>query len=221
MAAAAHCVLMEANSCDCTRDPSTDTATDGGHAHFLSDGGVMHADLPDDLQAALGTVVGDPSVETLAEWVAEVRDRLGGSLDVGDLCHADAETPHRGHVDGETYHFQCFYDAVALSGLVDERVEVRTESPDGAVVEATAEGVETLSVTPEDAVFSFGVADDPVAPTNDVVDVTDVYEAICPYVKAFPDGAAYREWADTVPAATVAAPLGGATELAAALVAED
>jgi hypothetical protein len=37
-------------------------------------------------------------------------------------------------------------------------------------------------------------------------------------VKAFPDGDAYEEWAETVPAATVAMALDGATEFAAVLV---
>jgi len=102
--------------------------------------------------------------------------------------------------------------------MVDEPVDIRTESPDGGVIEARAVGTSELTVEPEDAVFSFGIADDVEPPSGDGLTPADVYGAVCPYVKAFPDGDAYEEWAETVPAATVAMALDGATEFAAVLV---
>lgn len=219
MLVAADCSSMESDACDCTRDPRTDATTDDHRdGHVLTSGAVLHAELPADLQATLGSLVGEASVDTLAEWASAVRRNLGGSIAPADLCHAGEETGHRGRVDGETYHFQCFYDAVALSGFVDEPVDIRTESPAGDVVRATADGAQTLSVTPGDAVFSFGVAEDVTPNSAGEPSLGDVYEAVCPYVKAFPDAEAYEEWAATVPAATVATPLAGATELAQALV---
>jgi hypothetical protein len=155
----------------------------------------------------------------LDDWLAQVR-RLtgGGSITVEDLCHADDETGHRGEIDGETYHFRCFYDAVALSGLAETPVDIRTESPDGTVIEAHAIGTTDLTVTPEEAVFSFGVDEAVEAPADREPSVEDVYASVCPYVKAFPDRKAYERWEKTVPAATVAMPLAGATEIASRLV---
>ncbi|WP_226482083.1 organomercurial lyase [Natrinema amylolyticum] len=186
---------------------------------WISDSPVLEAPLPDDVRTALGRLLGEESVETLAEWIAEIRRRTGGgSIAVDDLCHAPGETAHWGEIDGERYHFRCFYDAVLLSALADRPVAIRTESPDGTVIEARAAGTTRLAVTPETAAFSFGV-DETVAPPDSEPSHADVYAAVCPYVRAFPDREAYERWADTVPAATVAMPLAGATELAAALVA--
>jgi hypothetical protein len=225
---------MPDESCDCCsgrenptvrdeRAPNSAGALDrdsaGSPDRILTDTPVLHADLPGELQAALGEFLGVDRVGTLAEWAVEVRRRTAGrAIDVDDLCHATGETEHWGRVDGETHYFQCFYDAVVLAALADGRVDVRTVSPGGTVVEATARGTAELSVAPVDAVFSFGIADSADVPAGDDPTAADVYAAVCPYVRAFPDAAAYVEWAETVPAATVAMPLDGATELAEALV---
>ena len=92
-------------------------------------------------------------------------------------------------------------------------------SPGGTVVEARAVGSDELSVTPEEAVFSLGISTNAHEKSGGNPTLQDVYAAICPYVKAFPDRGAYEQWADTVPAATVAMPLAGATDVAGALVA--
>ena len=187
-----------------------------GPGRWLDGEDPLEAPLPADLGAGLGRLIGEPPVETIAEWLAAVRRLTGGGpIGIDNLCHADGETPHRGRMDGETYYFQCFYDAVALAALADEPVEVRTESPGGAEIEAWASG-ETLDATPEAAVFSFGVGRD-VAPPDDGPTVGDIYGAVCPYVRAFPDRAAYERWAEEVLAATVGLPLAGATDIAAAL----
>ena len=186
---------------------------------WLPGDAVLEADLPDDVGIRLGRLLGGDPVETLGDWVAEVRRRTGGgSIAVEELCHADADTPHWGGFDERTYHFRCFYDAVVLSALIDDPVDIRTESPEGAVIEAEAAGTDDLRVTPETAVFSFGVDEHVDPPTNERPSKEDVYSAVCPYVRAFPDPAAYEAWAESVPAATVALPLSGATDVAAALV---
>lgn len=170
--------------------------------------------LPGDLQRAMGEFLGDARVETLADVAAAIREATGGgSFDVADLCHADEPTGHRGTVDGETYEFQCFYDAVVLAEVADQRADVRTEAPDGTVVEARADGDGGLEPTPGDAVMSFGVAHDADA-GEDGPTLATAYGAICPYVKAFPDRAAYERWAAEVPAATVGLPLADATTVA-------
>lgn len=177
----------------------------------------LEAELPADLRTALGRFLGIGPVDTLGEWAAACRRRVGGgSIGLDDLCHSGSATNHRAELEGETYHFRCFYDAVVLAALADAPVDVRTESPDGTEIEARAVGTEELTATPADAVFSFGVAAD--APADGDPTLEDVYEAVCPYVKAFPTRDAYEEWARDVPAATVATSLAGATDLAAALV---
>lgn len=210
---------MSDHDCACGSGSDRDETTDGTAGRWVGDDSVLDADLPDDLQTSLGRLLGADAIETLGDWIDAVRRRTtGGPIRVEDLCHANEETGHRGELDGDTYHFQCFYDAVALAALADEPIDIRTESPDGTVVEARANGTDDLSVTPETAVFSFGVADAVEPPADGEPDHADVYAAVCPYVKTFPDRRAYERWAETVPAATVALPLEGATEIAAALV---
>jgi len=163
--------------------------------------------------------VGTASVDTLGEWATEIR-RLtgGGAIDVEHLCHADGETEHWGTVDGERYYFRCFYDAVILAAAEERPVDVHTASPDGTVVEARAVSSGELSVGPEGAVFSLGLGTDAYERSGGDPTLQDGYASICPYVKAFPDRGAYEQWADTVPAATVAMPLAGATDVAGAPV---
>ena len=190
-------------------------------ANWLDGPDLLNEPLPGDLQSALGRFLGRDSVETLAEWASEIRRRTGGgSIDVDELCHTDEKTTHWGDVDSERYHFQCFYDAVILAALEDRAVDVHTVSPWGAIVEARAVGSEELSVTPETAVFSLGIALDAHERSNGDPTLQDGYAAVCPYVKAFTDRDAYKAWADEVPAATVATPLSGAMAFARALAEE-
>lgn len=188
-------------------------------ARWLTDTPVLEAELPEDVQRQLGRLLGGAPVETLGEWVGAVRRHTGGGpISNEQLCHVSRETPHWGELGGTRYHFRCFFDAVILSALVDEPVDVRTESPDGAVVLAEAVGTDALDVSPETAVFSFGVDEAVTPPDSDGPSAVDVYAAVCPYVRAFPHPDAYHRWAAAVPAATVAMPLSGGTDVAAALV---
>lgn len=188
---------------------------------WLGNPSPLDSELPTDVQSALARFLGVESVDTLGAWARAVRNRLGGnSIAVEELCHAEERTPHWGIFDGERYYFACFYDAVILAAIADRPVDVRTESPDGAPIEAHAVGSDELSVAPGDAVFSFGIDDRVDPPLEDGPTLEDGYAAICPYVRAFPSREAYLRWAEAVPAATVAMPLSGATELAAVLVGE-
>ncbi len=210
---------FETATCGCCGRVEPDGGTPARGGRWLGDEAPLAADLPADLRSGLGRVLGEPPMATLEAWLAAVRERAGDDeIGVDQLCHADGETPHVGRLDGEVYHFRCFYDAVVLSALVDDPVDVRTESPDGATIEATALGTDDLRVTPETAAFSVGVADGVTPPTNGDPEPNDIYGAVCPHVRAFPDRAAYERWADGVPAATAGLPLAGAAEVAAALV---
>lgn len=201
--------------CDC-EPHETDRRDDTDY--WSDEAAVLNARLPDELRSALGRFAGVESVDTLGEWTSEIRRRTDGrALDVDQLCHADAETDHWGEVGDERYYFRCFYDAVVLAAIEERPVEVHTESPGGSVIEARAVGSEVLSVTPEDAVFSFGIDPDADERSGSTPTLQDGYAAICPYVKAFPDREAYEQWSETVPVATVATPLAGATAVARAL----
>ncbi len=229
---------MGDDSCSCCGTPDdriavdekvpdvSDAESDRGHRsdaaaagsitdRILSGEAPLETPLPDDLARALGTLVGEPRVETVEEWVDPLRDHVGGEIDVADLCHVAGETPHWGELDGQRHYFACFYDAVVLAALADRPVDVHTESPDGTVVEARAVGSDSLRADPATAVFSFGCATD--AGGDGDPSHADVYDAVCPYVRAFPSVAAYDRWRRTVAAPTVATSLDGATDLAAAL----
>lgn len=204
---------------DCCAVGEGEPTTERQRTDWL-DGNVLDQQLPAELRTTLGRFFGTDSVDTLGEWGNEIRRVTDGdAIDIDQLCHADAETNHWGEVDGKRYHFQCFYDAVLLAALEERPVDVHTVSPAGSVVEARAVGTDELSVTPEGAVFSLGIALEADQRSGGDPTLHDGYAAICPYVRAFPDRDAYQTWADDVPAATVATPLAGATGLATALVA--
>lgn len=198
----------------CGAEQSTDEpGASGGDERWLGEA-RLDATLPEELQAAFGQFFGTGPVETLDACADRFREQ-NGTIAVDDLCATDEQTAHRATVDGEQYRFLCFYDAVILATLESETVDIRTESPDGAVVEARAVGGDELTVTPDTAVFSFGL--DPAAGGDGDPTLEDGYAAICPYVNAFPDRDAYESWATAISAPTVGLPLAGATAFAAAL----
>jgi len=120
-------------------NPADDRPTD----RWIAGDAALDAELPPALQSALGRFLGTGPVETVGEWAAEIRRRVDGdAVGVADLCLTDEETEHWGTVGGERHHFACFYDAVILAALSDRPVEIRTESPDGTVIEARAVGGE-------------------------------------------------------------------------------
>lgn len=199
-----------------TDDPAGTPATDD--ARLLDGGNPLDATLPADLRALLGDLLGEDEFETIDAWVASVRRATGGgAIDVADLCHADGATGHWGERDGERYDFRCFYDAVAMAALDEEWVAVHTESPAGTAIEFGAGPDGELVDVPGGAVLSFGVREDVDPPADGDPAPEDLYGAMCPYVHAFSDEAAYREWAADVPATTVAMPLADAEGIAVAL----
>lgn len=195
---------------------NVETETSAGQ--WIGDASVLDTELPRELRLTLGRFLGSESVDTLGEWTTEVRNHVGGSISIKELCLTSEQTEHWGIVDGDRYYFECFYDAVILAALSERPVDIHTVSPGGDSIEAQATGSSELTVIPEDALFSFGIERTVDPPSGDGPTLEDGYASICPYVKAFPSLEAYERWAKRVPAATIAMSLGGATELAAALV---
>ena len=205
---------MEDNSVD--RSPESLHPTASGR--ILNTETPLTEELPPDLQVALARYLGVDSIPTLDAWTRALRTVIGdGPITVEALCLTSEDTPHRGVMDGDTYHFACFYDAVILAAIADQPVDIRTKSPDGVEITARAQESDVLDVDSPEAVFSFGIDRHVDPPTGDDPSMAVGYESICPYVKAFPTAEDYYSWASTVPAPTVALPLAGATGLAVAL----
>lgn len=180
---------------------------------------VLTAGLPPEMAATIGRFLGREPIRTLGEWAAALREGHGvDEITTEELCLTTETTPHRGVLDGETFNFACFYDAVILAAMTGDPVDIRTRSPEGATIEARAVGTDELTVDPPEAVFSLGIALDVETPGEAGLRPERGYEAICPYVRAFPDREAYTRWAASVPAATIGLPLEGATAFATALV---
>ncbi|WP_254822154.1 organomercurial lyase [Haloglomus halophilum] len=219
---------MSSQTTDCCDQCGTETTneTAGGRAgpapdsRWLTERPVLDAGLPADLTTAATEFYGVGPVETLRDFAEASRAVAGGSVEVTDLCHVEGDSPHRAVTGEETYSFRCFYDGVALARLQSEPVELRTESPGGAVVELEVAADGSVAVTPEDAAMSFGIA--PAAGTlDDDPSPEAVFEAVCPWVKAFPSREAYEGWAAATAAPTVGLPLAEGTPVAAELVAEE
>lgn len=163
----------------------------------------------------------DDRPRTLGEWGAAIGDIVSREdIDVGltALCTTD-QSPHRAHFDGTTLHFVCVQDAFIVPYVVEgvDTVEITTESPvSGERIEVTVsdDGIET---DPPDAVMSIGVAADISEPPADADSPEIAYGKICPYGHAFRDREEYEEWAETVDAVTMVAPLEDAFRLARAI----
>jgi alkylmercury lyase len=194
----------------CGAQPSTTTDD-----RWLAGRSPLSGSLPDDLATAVSEFYGVGQVTTLAGFVDASRAVAGGDITVEQLCHADGETPHRATAGTDTYHFECFYDGIALAHLRSEPADVRAESPSGATIEIEVSGDGTVDVTPDGAVMSFGIAPDAALDRDPTPE--DVYGAVCPWVRAFPSRDAYEGWAAATDAPTVGLPLAAGTPVAAAL----
>lgn len=146
----------------------------------------------------------------LADLPSALVETTGKSLGIEELCHVD-DSDHVAVVDGEDHAFQCPVDALVVAAASTPPAQVRTVSPDGVPMEVdfADEGV----AGPEGAVVSFGVATD--ADPDDPLTPTDLYPVVCPYVRLFPDAAAYQSWAQTQDdAVTDAVPLAAGVQFA-------
>lgn len=209
---------MSNEACDCCgATPERSTGRTATPDRWLGERPVGEARLPPDVAEIMSRFYGAERVATLDDFVAATRAATGGgAIDVDELCHVEGETPHRATTVDETYHFRCFFDGIALAHLVDEPVDIRTESPAGTPVEMHATSDGDVDATPSDTVMSLGIAADAEAPDDEPTPEA-VYEAVCPYVKAFPSRDTYESWAAGVDAATIGMPLAAGVPVAAAL----
>ena len=211
---------MPDEDCNCgglAVDQAPEQTTNGDG--WVTERPVRTARLPEAMADNMGQFFGESS-ETFDDMISAFRTVVDGDgIAVDELCHVEEETPHYAQTADETYYFRCFYDGIALAHLVDEPVEIRTETPTNDVIEMQASPDSEIDVTPSDAVMSFGVAVDREGPGDDGPTAQDVYGAVCPYVKAFHTRADYERWAADVAATTVGIPLDAGVPIAAALTA--
>lgn len=211
---------MSDHDCDCadqTVGQATEHAanTDG----WLAERPARAAQFPSDVAENMSRFFGEP-IDTFDDVISAIRDIVDGDgIAVEELCRVEEQTPHYAETDDETYYFRCFYDGIALAHLVDEPVEIRTETPMGEPIEIQVSPEGDLDVTPSGAVMSFGVTTDGDVTAGGTTTPQDVYGAICPYVQAFSTREEYERWAEDVAATTVGLPPESGNPIAAALTA--
>ena len=212
---------MSNEDCNCTdlTVGEADERTEDSDS-WIGERPVKTARLPADVAGNMSRFFGE-SVEGFGDVISAIRNVTeGDGIDVDELCHVEGETPHYAKTADETYYFRCFYDGIALAHLVNEAVEIRTETPTEDPIEMQVSPESSIDVTPSDAVMSFGVATGRDIPAGDVPTAPEVYEAVCPYVKAFRTRGEYERWSNDVAATTVGIPLESGVPIAAALTGE-
>lgn len=211
---------MSSETCGCGGSSDERTRDETAADRWIDARPVTEGGLPADAARLLGRLYGADAVETVGDFVATTRAGAGGAISVDQLCHVDDDASHVARAADETYRFRCFFDGVALSFLVDEPVEIATETPAGKPVDVRTTPDGEVESTPDGAVVSFGVGRDVAAPGDEGTEPADVYEAVCPYVKAFRSREAYEGWAAAVDAATFAMPLSAGLPIARALTSD-
>lgn len=211
---------MSEQDCNCgdlTVDQATEQTANSGS--WIKGRPVKSAELPEAVADNMSRFFGE-SIESFDDMVAVIRSGVAGNgIVIDELCHVEGETPHYAQTDDQTYYFRCFYDGIALAHLVDEPVEIRTETPTNGTIEIQASPESGIDITPSGAVMSFGVATETDVPGDETPSAQDVYGAVCPYVKAFHTREDYGSWAQDVAATTVGIPLESGVPIAAALAA--
>lgn len=211
---------MSDQNCNCidiTVDQTTEHAANSDR--WITERPAKTAQLPAGVAENMSRFFGE-SIEAIDDMISAIRNVVkGDGIVIEELCHVEEETPHYAKTNDGTYYFRCFYDGIALAHLVDESVEIRTETPTNELIKIQASPESDIDVTPPDAVMSFGVATDRDVPAGDVPTAQEVYGAVCPYVKAFHTRDDYERWSEDVAATTVGIPLESGVPIAAALTA--
>jgi hypothetical protein len=180
-------------------------------------------DVPAEVGEALATALDLPHrPETVGDWaraMARVVEREDVSVRPETLC-TTSRSPHKAHFGNETQHYRCVQDAFIIPYLIEDvdTLDITTECPESGTrieITVTDDGVE---VEPSGGVMSIGVADDVTEPDGDADTPVLAYERICPYGHAFSNRRAYAEWAESVDAVTMVAPVEHALHFARTLV---
>lgn len=140
----------------------------------------------------------DAAPTTLADWAERSADVLAAGIQAIDrpLTTTDSSC-HTVELDAGSYHATGLVEALVLAFRRGSNTDVlvRSESPlDDATVGLRVSG-ETIAASPPEAVISFGVARNVVAPAYFSVPPHIAYRRFSQYVNAFPGNDAYHTWA--------------------------
>lgn len=188
-----------------------------------NDEGFFDRELPPELADRFARVGLAAAPTTFGEWIALAGSSLASadvSLGLDAMCTTDRDR-HEATIEGETRYFHCVLDTLLLPFVVDGPVTVRSESPSSGEVVEIRVSRDGVTVSPEDAVMSFGIAADVDERADHAVDSELAYETFCPYVNAFASRQEYEAWADaTGDAVTVGLTMAEGFALARALGSE-
>lgn len=186
----------------------------------------LSADFADHL-ASVGNLEIAPG--TLAEYWSMFADQLEASeltIEPEDL-YAEAPTRHEVRVNDRIRYSPCVLDALTAAVLEAQTpVTVRSVDPVTGTPVTITVGADAISVTPTDAVVTFGIASSiPALESSDESIFSWMLEAesprlttaFCQYINAFESVATYERWDAETDGKTI--PLG--PESAVALVRQD
>lgn len=164
-------------------------------------------DLPPEFADHLATVGNlDTTPETLAEYWSQFADQLVATdhtIEPGDL-YTDEPTRHEVQVDEQVQYAPCVLDALTAAVLESQSpVTVRSVDPVTHTPVTFTVGADTIRVTPEKAIVTFGIAPSiPALKASDETifdwmlqaDTPSVSTAFCQYINAFESRESYDEW---------------------------
>lgn len=175
--------------------------------------GVENRELATDVAEAFRRAGGlDARPKTLGDGFEAVTGRLkeeGVTVTLEDMYQPEP-TRHSVHA-GDTVEFvPCVMDAMIVALRLDtDPVEIHSEPPGGDETVRFQVTEDEITVTPEDAVVSFGLGlEESVDPDFDSIDesLNDPNTPIpttCSVINSFPDSAAYERWVAGVTDAAV------------------
>lgn len=174
---------------------------------------VVDRELPTDLAEAFrrsGRLEERP--ETLGEGfdaVTSLLDEAGVTVTLEDM-YQPVTTRHSVHVGDTVEHVPCVLDAMIVAVRLDtDPVRIDSEPPGGGETVRYHVTDDEVTVTPHEAVASFGLGLDESADPDveslqeSLNDPTSPIPTTCSVINSFPDPEAYEEWAATVTDAPV------------------
>lgn len=174
-------------------------------------------DLPPEFADHLAVVSNlETPPKTMAEYWSGFTDQLAASdrtIAPQDLYTEDP-TRHEVRVNGRIQYSPCVLDALGAAVMEDQNpVTVRSVDPVTRTPVTFTVDEETVNVTPEDAVVTFGIASaiPELEDSEQTIfswmlqeDTSGVTDAFCQYINAFESEDTYEQWAAKTDGKTVA-----------------
>lgn len=142
----------------------------------------------------------------------ELLDKAGVTITIEDMYHSEP-TRHVVHAGDTIEYVRCVMDAMIVALLLDtDPVKIHSKPPESDETVRFQVTDEEITVTPEDAVVSFGLglkeSADPNLESLDesLNDPNAPIPTICWVTNAFPDSAAYEPWTTNVTDVAVTEP---------------